>query len=109
MRIALACDWFLKYATAQGAALARAGAEVLLLCRTHAIEFGGDEGERELALATGRGGGGGVAAVPNRLWDPRAAPELLRVRAQIARFSPQLVHAHDGADPRLLPLLARVP
>ena len=50
MRVALACDWFLKYASTQTAALARAGAEVMLLCRDHALEFGGDEAERRLAL-----------------------------------------------------------
>jgi glycosyltransferase involved in cell wall biosynthesis len=109
VRIALVCDWFLKYATAQGAALVRAGAEVLLVCRTHAREFGDDRGERDRAIESARAAGVVVSELPGRYWDVRAAPHLLRVRASVARFSPQLVHAHDGADPRLLPVLARVP
>jgi glycosyltransferase involved in cell wall biosynthesis len=99
----------LKYAAQQSAALARAGADVLLLCRTHASEFGGDARERSDTVAIARTAGVTVIEVPRRLSDPRGAPPLLRIRSQIARFKPDIVHAHDGADPRALAVLPRVP
>lgn len=109
MRIALTCDWFLKYSAAQGAGLAGAGAEVMLLCRTHAEEFAGDAAERTATLERAGRAGVRVLEVPGRLSDPRVAPALLKLRRRIAAFAPQLVHAHDGADPRLLPMLAGLP
>jgi glycosyltransferase involved in cell wall biosynthesis len=109
MRVALACDWFLKYAAAQAAALARAGAQVLLLCRTHAEEFGRDPSERERALEDARRAGVLVLELPGRLSDPRAAAAVFRLRRQVRGFAPQLVHVHDGTDPRMLPLLAGPP
>jgi glycosyltransferase involved in cell wall biosynthesis len=109
LRIALVCDWFLKWAAPQAGGLVGAGAEVLLLCRTHAHEFGGDADERASVLEAAQAAGVRVIEVPGRLSDPRVALALGRVHRQIRSFSPQLVHAHDGADPRLLPMLARVP
>src|SRR5437764_14608057 len=106
MRVVLTCDWFLKYASAQGAALARAGVDVLLLCRAHAHEFGEDTAEREVALERARRAGVEVVEIPRRLSDARALPDLLKIRRKLRRFAPDLVHAHDGADPRGL-LLAR--
>lgn len=109
MRIALACDWFLKWAAPQAGGLVRAGAEVLLLCRAHAHEFGGNADERASVLEGARAAGVRVVEVPGRLSDPRLALALARVHRQIRGFAPQLVHAHDGADPRLLPMLAGLP
>ncbi len=109
MRIALACDWFLKWAAPHAGGLAQAGADVLLVCRTHAHEFDGDTDERASVLEGARAAGVRVVEVPGRFSDPRVAPALARVYRQVRGFSPQLVHAHDGADPRLLPMLARVP
>ena len=109
MRVALACDWFLKYAAAQAAGLARAGAEVLLVCREHAGEFGGDEGERQAALRGPRDAGVRVVEAPGRLWDPAAIPVLLRLRREITRWRPQIVHVHDRVDPRAIALFPRTP
>lgn len=109
MRVALTCDWFLKYAAAQSVGLARAGADVLLLCRTHANEFGGDQRERAAAVEDARRAGVQVIELPGRLSDPRVAPALLKLRGQLARFAPEVVHAHDRADPRALLLLPRRP
>jgi glycosyltransferase involved in cell wall biosynthesis len=109
MRVALACDWFLKYTCAKAAAMARAGADVVLLCRDHSLEFGGDADERRAAIAVARGAGVLVLEAPGRLWDPKAVPELLRIRRRIARFAPEVIHVHDGSvDPRALALLPRV-
>ncbi len=109
MRVALACDWFLKYTCAKAAAMARAGAEVTLLCRDHSLEFGGDDDERRATIAIAREAGVLVLEAPGRLWDPKAAPALIRIRRSIARFAPEVVHVHDGSvDPRALALLPRV-
>lgn len=109
MRVALACDWFLKYTTAQAAALARAGAEVLLLCRDHPFEFGGDGEERLDTLRRARDAGVLVLEAPGRLGDPAAIPALLLIRRQIGRFRPQIVHVHEHEDPRAIGLLPRAP
>lgn len=109
MRVVVTCDWFLKYAAEQTAALARTGAEVALLCRDHAFEFGGDRDERAATLAPARSAGVQVLEIPGRLRDPVALPSLLALRRQLARWRPQVVHAHDGADARALAILPRVP
>ncbi|MDQ6606423.1 MAG: glycosyltransferase family 4 protein [Actinomycetota bacterium] len=109
MRVALACDWFLKYTCAQAAAMARAGADVVLLCRDHSLEFGGDADERHATIGIARDAGVLVLEAPGRLWDPKAVPVLLRIRRRIARFAPEVIHLHDGSvDPRALALLPRV-
>jgi glycosyltransferase involved in cell wall biosynthesis len=109
MRVALACDWFLKYTVAQAAALAGAGADVLLLCRDHPFEFGGDATERADTLSRAHDAGVRVLEAPGRLWDPAAVPLLLRIRRQIVRFRPQIVHVQDRVDPRAIALLPRAP
>ena len=105
MRVALACDWFLKYAAAQAAALAGTGAQVVLMCREHPFEFGDDEQERSAAIDSARSAGVTVLELPGRLWDPAAVPELIAIRRQVSRFSPDIVHVHDRVDPRALALL----
>jgi glycosyltransferase involved in cell wall biosynthesis len=107
VRVVLACDWFLKYATGQSAGMARQGAEVLLLCRTHAL--GGDSRERRATVEFARRAGVRVVEIPGRVSDPRAAPALVRIRQQLRSVAPQVVHAHEGVDPRALALLPRVP
>jgi glycosyltransferase involved in cell wall biosynthesis len=109
MRVVLACDWFVKYAVAQAAGLAGRGAQVLLLVREHAFEFGGDRAERERALDRARHAGVVVVALPGRLWDPRAVPELWRIRRRIRAFAPDIIHVHDRVDPRVLLLAPRAP
>ncbi len=109
MRVVITCDWFLKYAAAQSAALARAGAEVLLLCREHAYEFGGDAGERDATLAEPCAAGVRILELPGRLWELRGARALVPVRRALRSFGPDVVHAHDGADVRALALLGGRP
>jgi glycosyltransferase involved in cell wall biosynthesis len=110
MRVALACDWFLKYTAAQAAALARAGAEVVLLCRDHAVEFGGDRDEWHATVEEAGRKGVRVLATPGRLWDPRATSSLVRIRRSIGGFDPDVIHLHDhSVDPRGFALLPRAP
>jgi glycosyltransferase involved in cell wall biosynthesis len=108
LRVLVTCDWFLKYAAAQSAGLADAGAAVVLLCRGHAQEFGGDAREQTRALVDAARAGVTIIEIPGRLSDLRAARSLLAIRSRIARFDPDVVHAHDGADPRALGLTPRV-
>lgn len=109
MRVVVTCDGFLKYATAQSSALTRAGADVVLLCRTHPIEFGGDLSERQAAVDSARASGVRVLEMPGRFRDVTAAPRLAAIRRQIFSFRPDLVHAHAGADPRALPMIPPAP
>ncbi len=109
IRVVLTCDWFLKYSASQAAALVRAGADVLLLCRDHPIEFGGDIAERAATIDTVRAAGVRVVELPGRIRDPAAARALLAVRRGLHRFNPSVVHAHFTADPRALALLPRTP
>jgi glycosyltransferase involved in cell wall biosynthesis len=109
VRVVLACDWFVKYTVAQAAGLAGRGAQVLLLVREHAFEFGGDRAEREHALDRARNAGVLVVELPGRLWDPQAVPSLRRIRGQIRAFAPDIVHVHDRVDPRVLLLVPRAP
>jgi glycosyltransferase involved in cell wall biosynthesis len=109
MRVVLTCDWFLKYAAAQAAGLARAGAQVLLLCRSHALEFGGNQREWHAALDRAQRAGVEVLEIPGRISDPRAVPRLIALRRRVRRFAPDIVHAHDGADARALALTTGIP
>lgn len=105
MRVAIACDWFLKVAAAQAQALVGRGVEVLLLCRNHPFEFGGDPRELRETIEQARAGGVRVVEMPGRLWDPLAVPALMRIRRDVARFRPDVIHVHDRVDPRAIALL----
>jgi glycosyltransferase involved in cell wall biosynthesis len=109
LRVILACDWFLKVASSQSAALARRGADVVLLCRTHADEFGGDARERQAEVDAALAAGVTVIEMPGRMSDLRAVPALLDIRRRLARFGADVVHAHSGGDPRALALIPRRP
>jgi glycosyltransferase involved in cell wall biosynthesis len=73
------------------------------------LEFGGDADERAELLQAARDSGVLVLELPGRVWDPVAIPELIRVRAAISRFRPDVIHVHDSVDPRALALLPRAP
>jgi glycosyltransferase involved in cell wall biosynthesis len=105
MRVLVVCDWFLKYATSQSEALRRAGVDVFLLCRDHAFEFGGSSEERQDVF---RSVGDGVAlgVLPGRITSPSAAKYIGRLRGLIRSWRPDVVHAHENTDPRLLAIVS---
>lgn len=107
MRVLVACDWFLKYAVEQVAALARAGAEVSLMCRSHALEFGGSAAERLEALD--KVNGVPTYVLPGRISTVAATTAAISYRREIHAWRPDVVHAHDNADPRLLMIVAGLP
>ena len=107
MRVLVACDWFLKYAADQASALARTGTDVALLCRTHALEFGGSVDEREALLA--RLADVRVTLLPGRVTSLGTWPDVLRLRRSLRAWQPDIVHAHDNSDPRLLAIVGGLP
>lgn len=109
MRVVVTCDWFLRYAGAQCASLARAGAEVFLLCRDHSFEFHGDVSERQELLDVAGQAGAEIVVMPGRIRDPTAAPRLAAIRKRIASFRPDVIHVQQGVDPRVFALLPNVP
>jgi glycosyltransferase involved in cell wall biosynthesis len=104
MRVLVAVDWFLKYGSEQALGLSEAGADVRVLCRDHLQEFGGDHDEWEAAIGALERGGVGVEVVSGRAASPRAAWSLARQGRRLARWRPDIVHAHPNHDPWLLAL-----
>jgi glycosyltransferase involved in cell wall biosynthesis len=107
LRVLVVCDWFLKYAARQTEALARAGVEVRLACRGHSREFGDSGAERARLLAELNAVP--VHVVPGRVTSPFAVHGVLAIRRAVSAWAPDLVHAHDNADPRLLAIVAGTP
>jgi alpha-maltose-1-phosphate synthase len=104
MRVLVVCDWFLKYAASQSAALRRAGMEVFLLCRDHAFEFGGSSKERQEVFRS-MADGVALGVLRGRITTPSAVKDVGRLRSLIRSWRPDVVHAHDNTDPRLLAIV----
>lgn len=109
MRVLIAVDWFLKVVEGQAVALADSGHEVAVLCRAHAQEFGGDESERQRVLGRLRARGVSVFELAGPRYRPAGARPLPRLARQIARWAPDVVHAHENYDARLWLLVRRYP
>jgi glycosyltransferase involved in cell wall biosynthesis len=108
-RVVLACDWFVKYVCEQAAALARAGADVVLLLRDHAFEFDGSHAEREETIAPARSAGVRIVTLRGRGRDLGAISSLRSIRKELACFAPDVVHVHEGVDPRVFTVLPPAP
>lgn len=109
MRVLIAFDWFWSYVAPQAEALARQGAEVALLCRTHADEFDGDYAERQRFVEQMAAAGIPVFEVPGRFRSTAALVTTARLQRQVRAWRPDVVHAHDNYDPRLLYIVRGVP
>jgi alpha-maltose-1-phosphate synthase len=105
MRVLVVCDWFLKYATSQSAALRRAGMDVFLLCRDHTSEFGGSSEERQDVFRS-LTDGVALGVLPGRITSPSVVRDVGRLRGLIRSWRPDVVHAHDNTDPRLLAIVS---
>src|SRR5437763_7038359 len=109
LRVLLVCDWFLKYTGSLALALQKSGVEVGLLCRDHFQEFDNDQ-EEYLELIDGlRNAKIEVFVVPGRVSSLKAIPGLLRVARELGRWKPDIAHAQENHDPRLLALTRRYP
>jgi glycosyltransferase involved in cell wall biosynthesis len=105
LRVLVACDWFLKYSASQAKALRRTGADVTLLCRDHAHEFGGSTQERDDVIGALRDEVA-VSVLPGRVKSPSAVKHVVALRREVRGWRPDIVHTHDNADPRLLAIVA---
>jgi len=106
MRILIVCDFLFKYGAQQARALAELDHDVVLLCRSHALEFGGAIAERDEWLARLRREGVRTLVLPGRVRSPAALPAMLAIRRALDRWRPDVVHVHENHDPRLLALTA---
>jgi len=106
MRVALGCDWFLKYAARLAMTLRSSGADVVLVCRTHALEFARRVEERQELLEECRDADVKVVEVEGRFASMQSARSLVRVAKIVGEWRPDVFHAQDNYDPRLL-LLSR--
>jgi len=104
MRVLIVCDFLFKYGAQQARSLVQAGHDVAMLCRSHALEFGGAEAERDESVAGLRQEGIDVLVVPGRIRSPAAVPAMLELRGALRRWRPDIVHVHENHDPRLLAL-----
>ncbi|HEX5196827.1 MAG TPA: glycosyltransferase family 4 protein [Gaiellales bacterium] len=109
MRILIVCDFLLKYASQQARALSGLGNDVRLLCRSHALEFGGSEAERDELLDGLREHGVDSVSVPGRIRSLSAVPDMVEIRRSLRRWRPDVVQAHENHDPRLLALTSGLP
>jgi glycosyltransferase involved in cell wall biosynthesis len=104
LRVWLACDWFVKYTAGLAAGLSEVGGEVVLLCRGHDDEFGGETGAARRFVAARAGGRIRQLELPGRVSDPAALRDLGRVRRACTAWAPDVVHVQDSLanDMRLL-------
>lgn len=104
MRILVVCDFLFKYGAQQARALAQLDHDVAMLCRSHALEFGGAEAERNEWLANLRREGIQMLVLPGRIRSISAVPRMLEIRRALREWDPHVVHVHENHDPRLLAL-----
>lgn len=106
IRVAIVCDFLLKYGSNQARSLVQSGADVRMVVRSHSLEFGGSDAEREAFLAGLAADNVRVHVVPARIRSPGALPALARIRRELRKWQPDVVHVHENHDPRLLALTA---
>ena len=104
MRILVVCDFLFKYGAQQARALAQLDHDVAMLCRSHALEFGGADAERDEFVAGLQREGIQMFVVPGRVRSISAIPKMLEIRRALRDWAPQVVHVHENHDPRLLAL-----
>ncbi|MDP9223106.1 MAG: glycosyltransferase family 4 protein [Actinomycetota bacterium] len=104
MRILIVCDFLFKYGAQQARSLVQIDHDVAMLCRSHALEFGGVTAERDELVESLRCDGIRMFVVPGRVRSISAVPRMLEIRRELRRWRPQIVHVHENHDPRLLVL-----
>ena len=104
MRILIVCDFLFKYGSQQARSLVHAGHDVAILCRSHALEFGGLDDERAEVHDSLRSEGIRMLVVPGRVRSASALPAMVGIRRALRRWRPHVVHVHENHDPRLLAL-----
>jgi len=95
-RVLLVCDHLVRYAAGVGEGLRAQGAEVALLTRDHAEDFGGDRDAMRTEVAHRLGSDARVWWLPGRVRDRDAVPVARGIATAVRRFSPDVVHAQDS-------------
>jgi alpha-maltose-1-phosphate synthase len=103
-RVLLVCDHLLRYAAGVGEGLRANGANVALVTRDHAEDFGGDRDAMRAEVTARLGADTPIWWLPGRIRETSALPVARDIAAAVRRFSPDVVHAQDSVvhDPRLL-------
>jgi alpha-maltose-1-phosphate synthase len=103
-RVLLVCDHLVRYAAGVGEGLRAQGANVALVTRDHAEDFGGDGQAMRDEVTARLGADAPVWWLPGRVRDRDAVPVARGIAAAVRRFAPDVVHAQDSVvhDPRLL-------
>src|SRR3954451_6452921 len=110
MKILIASDWFLKLVIdGQAASLRRRGHEVTLLCRDHALEFGGASDERDAVLSGLVDAGVRVIQLPGRRFGSDGLRAMAVIKRTLRRWRPDVANVHENDDPRLLALTLGFP
>jgi len=85
------------------------GTKVLFLCRTHHREFGGSAEEYQQILERLQDSGVDLLRLPGRISSPGPMLLLPKLRHAIRTWRPDIVHAQENEDPRLLALTRGYP
>jgi alpha-maltose-1-phosphate synthase len=103
-RVLLVCDHLVRYAAGVGEGLRAQGAQVALVTRDHAEDFGGDADAMRDEITRRLGADAPSWWLPGRVRDRNAVPVARSIASAVRRFSPDVVHAQDSIvhDPRLL-------
>lgn len=104
MRVVLACDGFLRYSAGLAAGLQVSGADVVLLTRDHDLEFGGQPGAARQFVRDAVGDRVDHLELPGRVRSPHGQKQAARLRSELRRFAPDIVHLQNSItnDPRLM-------
>jgi glycosyltransferase involved in cell wall biosynthesis len=102
-RVLLACDWLLKYAAGLAQGLRESGAEVAMLTRDHALEFGGNQAEMREELEHRLGPDSPLWIARGRIRELGALSELRRIAREVRAFDADVVHFQQATmvDPRI--------
>jgi glycosyltransferase involved in cell wall biosynthesis len=109
VRILIVCDFLFKYGSQQARSLVQSDHDVAILCRSHALEFGGSTTERDELVESLRSEGIQMLVIPGRVRSLSAVPRALEIRRQLLRWRPEVVHVHENHDPRLFALTTGFP
>src|SRR4051794_35865329 len=98
LRVVLVADWFLRYAAEQAAGLVDAGADVCLVCRDHAFEFGESAADRGRVLDEARARGVTILSQSGRVSAIGGWRSAMGIARLVRAWRPDVAHAHINQD-----------
>jgi glycosyltransferase involved in cell wall biosynthesis len=111
IRVALGCDYFLRYTAMLAGGMEAVGARVALVTRDHDGEFGDRPGAAAEFVERATGPETATHRLRGRVRSPGGISETVRLRREVRRFAPDVVHVQEsiGNDVRLLLALGARP